>query len=152
LLALKHIFDPTPKQALADLIPLIREILDRETAMEMLEVLLHYYVQTTQVLDEEDIRELISTDEEDLMQTFIDRYIEQGKQQGWIGGRQEGRQEGKQEGKQEGQKELLLRLLTRKFGPLTEHHHHRVEQANGETLLRWSEQTLFASTVEEALK
>jgi hypothetical protein len=36
--------------------------------------------QATRKLDERDIHELLAhTDEEDIMQTFIDRYIEQGK-------------------------------------------------------------------------
>ena len=41
--------------------------------------------------------------------------------------------------------------MTRKFGPLTATQRRRVEAANGETLLRWSEQLLFAETVENAL-
>ena len=157
LLALKHIFDPSPKQALAEILPLVRDIIDRNTALEMLEVLLRYYVQTTQTLDEHDIHELItqSTNGEDTMQTFIDRYIEQGRQQGILTGKkdgwQEGVQEGRQEGKQEGQREILLRLMTRKFGVLTVEQQRQIYQADGETLLRWSEQLLFAASAEEAL-
>lgn len=166
LLALRHIFDPLPKEALAQILPLAREILDRETALEMLEVLLRYYVQTTQKLEETDIRELLaqpSGGEYD-MQTFIDRYIEQGREQGWrLGmekgmekGREEGRQEGKregwQEGKQEGQAELLLLLMTRKFGTLSAEQRRRVEQADGDALLRWSERLLFARSADEALR
>lgn len=122
----------------------------------MLEVLLRYYVQTTQTLDENDIRDLLTTaDEEDTMPTFIDRYIEQGRQQGLFAGRQEGeqkgRQEGEQKGRQEAQREVLIRQLTRKFGALTPAQQKRVQQADGETLLRWSEQVLFAATAEEAL-
>jgi hypothetical protein len=88
LLALRHIFDPLPKQALREILPLAKAILDRETALEMLEVLLRYYVQTTQQLEENDIRELLAhpMQEEEAMQTFIDRYIEQGRQQGWFKG------------------------------------------------------------------
>lgn len=50
LLALKHIFDPEPKQALAEILPLVRDILERDTALEMLEVVLRYYVQATQMV------------------------------------------------------------------------------------------------------
>lgn len=94
LLALRHIFDTEPKRALADILPLARQVLDQESALAMLEVLLRYYVQTTEVLDEEDIHELLInlSSQEDWMQTFIDRYIEQGKQQGLLLGREEGRQ------------------------------------------------------------
>ena len=131
--------------------------LGKDTALEMLEVLLRYYVQTTQTLDEHDIHELItqSTNGEDTMQTFIDRYIEQGRQQGILTGKrdgwQEGMQEGRQEGRQEGQREILLRLMTRKFGVLTVEQQRQIYQADGETLLRWSEQLLFAASAEEAL-
>ncbi|MFM8332882.1 MAG: Rpn family recombination-promoting nuclease/putative transposase [Candidatus Methylumidiphilus sp.] len=152
LQALKHIFDPEPKQTLAELLPLVREILDRETALEMLEVVLRYYVQATQSLDEHDIRDLITADEDNTMPTFIDRYIEQGRQQGWLAGREEGKEEGREEGKYEGQRELLLRQINRKFGPPTAQQRRRVKQADGETLLRWSEQMLFAESVEEALR
>ncbi|MEI7866416.1 MAG: DUF4351 domain-containing protein [Candidatus Methylumidiphilus sp.] len=138
---------------MAEILPLVRDIIDRETALEMLEVLLRYYVQTTQTLDEHDIHELItqSTNGEDTMQTFIDRYIEQGRQQGILTGKKDGWQEGKQEGRQEGQREILLRLMTRKFGVLTVVQQRQIYQADGETLLRWSEQLLFAASAEEAL-
>lgn len=93
LLALNHTFDPNPKQALKEILPLAREILEKETLMDILEVLLRYYVQTTQALDEHDIHALLTqTADEDIMQTFIDRYIEQDRQQGLFMGRQEERQ------------------------------------------------------------
>jgi predicted transposase/invertase (TIGR01784 family) len=166
LLALKHIFDPSPKQALAEILPLARQILNRDTALEMLEVVLRYYVQTTQTLDEHDIHELITqaANEEDNMPTFIDRYIEQGRQQGLFEGIlkgqqegqqegwQKGRQKGRQEGKREAQQDILLRQLTRKFGALTTAQSRRILRADSETLLRWSEQVLFAATAEEALR
>jgi predicted transposase YdaD len=82
------------------------------------------------------------------MPTFIDRYIEQGRQQGLFAGIEKGRQEGRQEG----QADLLLRLMTRKFGPLTTQQRRRIEQADEATLLRWSEQVLFATTPDEALR
>lgn len=90
------------------------------------------------------------------MHTSIEHYIEQGRQQGWLAGRQEGEQEGllkgRQEGRQEGRKEMLLRLLSRKFGLPTPRQRRLVECADRETLLRWSEQVLFAATTEEALR
>ncbi len=150
LLALKHIFDPDPKQALARLIPLAGEILDQETSLEMLEVVLRYYVKTTETLDENDIHELLAETArgDDYMQTFIDRYIEQGRREGVI----VGEQRGEQRGEQIGQRNVLVRLMTRKFGALTETQQQRIQQADGETLLRWSEQVLFATNPDEALR
>jgi flagellar biosynthesis/type III secretory pathway protein FliH len=115
----------------------------------MLEVVLRYYVSTTQRLDEQDIHELLTqTTDEDIMQTFIDRYIQQGRQQGMVIGEQKGRQEGRQEAQQD----VLLRLLARKFGKLSAEQRRRIANADGETLLRWSEQLLFAATADEALR
>jgi predicted transposase/invertase (TIGR01784 family) len=117
LLALKHVFDPQPQRTLAKLLRLVREILNRDTALEMLEVLLRYYVQASGALDERAIRELIEStvDGEDTMQTFIDRYIEQGRQQGLSAGKQEGLREGRQQGlltgKQKGLREGLKKGL-----------------------------------------
>jgi hypothetical protein len=62
------------------------------------------------------------------MQTFIDRYIEQGRQQG--------RQEGRQEGKQEGGANVLLRLIERKFGPPSESVRARTARADPQNLAR----------------
>lgn len=82
-------------------------------------------------MTETDIHELITqTADEEVMQTFIDRYIEQSRQQGLFAGRQEDRLEERQA--------LLLRQLTRKFGVLAPAQRHRVEQADSETLLRWA--------------
>jgi len=52
------------------------------------------------------------------MQTFIDRYIEQGRQ--------------------EGEAALLLCLIEDKFGPPSEAMRQRIAAADTDTLLRWS--------------
>ena len=57
--------------------------------------------------------------------------------------------EGREEGRHTGMADLLLRLLTAKFGPLTAEHRRRLEQADAETLLRWSERLLTAQRPEE---
>ncbi|TAN50910.1 MAG: hypothetical protein EPN21_07810 [Methylococcaceae bacterium] len=138
LLALKRVFDPDPKRVLAELLPLVQKILSRETALEMLEVLLRYYVQTSETLDEKAICELIdaTANGENTMQTFIDRYIEQGRQQERLNARAE----------------LLLHLMTRKFGMPSAEHQRRIKQADEACLLRWAEQVLFAETPDETLR
>lgn len=85
------------------------------------------------------------------MATFIDRYIEQGRQQGLFIGIEKGREAGRQGGMKNA-KPLLLRLMQRKFGQLTLAQQRRIKQADDETLLRWSEQVLFADTADEALR
>ena len=166
VLALKHAFDEESEPALREIMRLGREVARRETAMEMLAVIMRYYAQIKQDVNENIIEHLLIETGygEGVVQTFIDRYIEQGRQQGWIAGKQEGRQEGRQKGRQEGRQEgrqkgrqegqaiLLIRQMTRKFGPLTAQQRRRIKRADAETLLRWCEQLLFAETPEDALR
>ena len=59
--------------------------------------------------------------------------------------------EGIEEGRQEGEAALLLRLLTLKFGPPDPLIRRRIETADTDTLLRWAERILTASTLDEIL-
>jgi len=129
-LALRWIYDDEPLEPLARLIALIEQVRDRDTALEILESLLRYYVQGTQRVAEDDARRLLqqTAPGDPIMQTFIDRYIEQGKRQG--------------------EAEVLLRLLERKFGPADARLRQRILDADAETLLEWSEHILTAETPE----
>lgn len=69
------------------------------------------------------------------MQTFIDKYIEQGLKQG----------------ERRGEAAMLLRLIERKFGPPSERVRTRITQADAETLLEWSERLLVAHSLDEVL-
>ena len=46
---------------------------------------------------------------------------------------------------------MLLRLLERKFGPLSAPVRERITQADAETLLRWFDQGLIAHSLDEVL-
>ena len=63
--------------------------------------------------------------------------------------RADGIQHGRQEGRREGELVMLLRLLTLKFGPPSDAIRQRIESADAETLLRWSERVLTATRAEE---
>jgi hypothetical protein len=78
-------------------------------------------------------------DEAKTMSTFSERFIEQGLQQG------------RQEGRQEGEAAMLLRLLERRFGDLPDAVCRRVEAADPQTLLAWSERILTAQSIDEVL-
>ena len=78
------------------------------------------------------------------MTRFAERFIQQGLEQG--------RQEGREEGIGQGEARVLLRQLTLKFGPVSESVRSRVESADAETLLRWSEQVLSADRVEDVVE
>lgn len=84
----------------------------------------------------------------DLKQT---RFYQDVLAEGIQTGRQEGRREGRQEGRREGESELLLRLITRKFGPPDARVRHRIASAEAETLLLWAERVLTAQTLDEVL-
>jgi hypothetical protein len=45
-----------------------------------------------------------------------------------------------------------MRLLERKFGPLSEQHRRRLEEADANTLLDWSERVLTVDSIEEVFK
>ena len=141
-LALRWIFTDEPLEPLTRLIALIHQVRDRDTALEILESLLRYYVQGTQRVAEDDARRLLeqTAPGDPIMQTFIDRYIAQGIEQGL--------ERGLEQGKRQGEAEVLLRLLERKFGPTSAKLRQRIQEADAETLLNWSERILTADTPE----
>jgi hypothetical protein len=102
-------------------------------SVEILESVLRYYVQGTGRLDEPEVRQLLqqTSTGDPIMQTFIDRYIEQGRQQG--------------------EAAVLLRQIERKFGTPSQAVRERVFSADAETLLNWSERILTAESVEAVL-
>ena len=136
-LAMRWIFSQEPLEHLERLIALIAlidQIADRDTALEILESLLRYYVQGTQRVAEDDARQLLeqTSPGDPIMQTFIDRYIEQGRQQG----------------KRQGEAEFLLRLIERIFGPADVKLRQQIQEADAEQLLEWSERIFTAETPE----
>ena len=66
--------------------------------------------------------------------------------------RQDGRQEGRQEGLQQGESLVLLRLLRLKFGEGPEEIRGRIETADADTLLTWSERILTAERMEDIFR
>lgn len=58
------------------------------------------------------------------------------------------RRKGRQEGHQKGQQDLLLRLLTRRFGPLSAAAEARVMAAQPEELERLADEVLTAPSLE----
>lgn len=98
-LALRHIYSEQPDARFRELLMLINQVRHDPDALDILESLLRYYVKGAGRLDEQQVRRLIeqTLSGDPLMETFIDRYIAQGKQIG--------------------EAEMLLRLIGRKFGP-----------------------------------
>jgi len=98
--------------------------------LQVLESLLRYYVQGTQRVEEEDVRRLLqqTSNGDPIMQTFIDRYIEQGEQRG--------------------EAKIVLQLAEEKFGSVNDNLRERILTADSQTLLAWSKRILTAETPE----
>jgi predicted transposase/invertase (TIGR01784 family) len=62
----------------------------------------------------------------DAYETLVKYWQDKAKEEGLQKGLQEGRQEGLQEGRQEGEADLLIRILTRRFGNLTDNQKEKV--------------------------
>jgi predicted transposase YdaD len=73
------------------------------------------------------------------MTGFAQRFIE------------EGRKEGRQEGVQRGEARVLTALVRLRFGELPDAIQKRIEAADADTLLIWSERVLTAQTPDEVL-
>jgi hypothetical protein len=83
---------------------------------------------------------------------FIEQGVQQGVQQGVLQGVQQGILQGVQQGVRKGELLVLLRLLNRKFGELPPEVRDRVDAADDETLLEWSERVLTAGSLDEVMQ
>ena len=135
------------ERALPEILSFYQEIIEQETAIDILETCLRYAVQATGRLGEDDIREVIANtlNEEDIMQTFIDKYFDQGREKG----RDEGRDEGWEAGKQEGGALLLTGLLQKRFGSLPSWAEQKLKEADSKTLETWGFNLLSADRLED---
>ncbi len=77
------------------------------------------------------------------MTGFAQRFREEG--------REEGQKEGQREGLQRGEARILSALLRLRFGDLPATVQQRIESADPDTLLRWSERVLTAQRLDEVL-
>ena len=75
--------------------------------------------------------------------------LEEGLQKGLEEGLQKGLQKGLQEGLQKGEAQIVLRLIERKFGPVSEEVRRRIDEADPDTLLRWGERLVEAERLED---
>lgn len=71
------------------------------------------------------------------------------EQQGIRKGMEKGIEKGMEQGIVKGESAMLLRLLERRFGPLSEPVRQRVAGADAETLLAWGERLLDARRLED---
>ena len=74
------------------------------------------------------------------MGTFSERFLQQGLEQGLA--------QGERIGMRKGEARVLLTLLRLKFGTVSEGVEARIDQADADTLLRWSGRVLSAGDIE----
>jgi len=94
--------------------------------------------------------------EEKIMSTWLTTWTERMRaqlhQEIWQESNQDGRQKGRQEGKQEGEAAVLLRLLTRRFGPLGVPVTEQIRQASLAELEQWADNVLDARSLDEVFQ
>jgi len=111
------------------MLALIEQVEDRTTAVEILESLLRYHARGTQRVGARDVRVLLreTSAEEPIMQTFNDRYIEQGRLEG----------------------EAAVSAAPDRAQARSAEGSHAA--ADAQTLLRWSDRRLTADTLDVVL-
>jgi len=131
------------------IIVLLKGLTHNRVGMEIFRSITQYIFAAQDKVTVEDMRtvarEQLSPKEEEEIMTVAEKLRKEGMQEG----RQEGKQEGKREGKQEGECTVLRRQLENRFGEIPPEYRRRLEQADSETLLKWSERVLTATSLEE---
>ncbi len=88
---------------------------------------------------------------EEIGMTLVTSFEEIGREDGRVEGRVEGRAEGRAEGRIEERQALVLRLLTRKFGPLPEAVSTRITGLDSDTVLMLADALLDFATQAELI-
>jgi flagellar biosynthesis/type III secretory pathway protein FliH len=83
------------------------------------------------------------------MSTLAERFRADGRSEGMEQGMRQGMEQGIEQGTHRGELTVLVRLLERKFCHLREALHPRIEAADEQSLLAWSERVLSATTLED---
>jgi flagellar biosynthesis/type III secretory pathway protein FliH len=83
------------------------------------------------------------------MQSFLNKYYNQGLEQGVRQGIRQGVQQGLQQGVVQGELLLLSRQLKKRFGELPGWAEQMLKEASGRMLEVWSERILTAATLED---
>ena len=79
----------------------------------------------------------------------LQKGMAEGLEKGLEKGLQKGLEKGREEGRTQGTASVLLRLLNRRFGPLSADVTRRLAQSTPEQLEIWAERVLDARTIDE---
>lgn len=118
MLVMKYILRPELTERLGDILLLFRDLTEAQTPLEYFRTVLYYIGNASKYLKADDmitvVQQTLAEEENEMMQTVADYWIEQGVEKGIEKGIEKGRQEGRQEGQQEGRQmlqESILELL-----------------------------------------
>ena len=143
LRALRNIFRPDVREGLLDTLSVAAEIAGRQTVLEIVEMVLRYFVQVHQV-GEPVIREVLTfIGGPQLMETFFDRYDRYARE-----AREEGMQQGMKQGMQKFGQSLLKSQLASRFGTLPGWAAQRLTDADCTQLEVWGKRLLEAGSLE----
>jgi len=82
------------------------------------------------------------------VRTMLTEQVEDWTKEWW----ENGLKKGLEEGQRNGEALIVIRLLERKFGPLSDQHRLRLEEADTDTLLECSDRILTANSIDEVLQ
>lgn len=101
-----------------------------------------------QVNDLQEVNSMLS----ERVKSWEKNWMQQGMERGLERGLEQGLEQGLERGIQVGERGLLLKQLTRRFGPPDSSVLQRVEQADSTELERWAENILDAQTLEQVFR
>ncbi len=140
---LKHIGDSQLGAQLPSILGLLGTLSDQQTALDALRVMLRYVALGSEAVTVPDVQQAIRValphQEETLMASLAQQWIEQGRQLGLERGLQQGRALG------------LIQLLEKRFGALDEAQRQQILKAEGDVLTVWYDRLLDAPTLEALL-
>jgi hypothetical protein len=143
-----------PAQLLMQLAPLLERLVRSRRGKRQFQDLLVYYVLVVRGMTTgraHGILQNAAPRAASTMSSLLDMLVEKERAQAARKGRAKGLAEGKRKGRVEGERGLLLRQLTRKFGPLTPDQQTAVETASGAELELYSDRVLTADSIEAVL-
>jgi predicted transposase YdaD len=115
--------------------------------IELLETIL---VNRLPTITREEIKTMFGLQDTDLKKTrFYQDTFNEGRQEGLEQGIKQGLENGVRKGREEGEVALLLRILERRFGPLSVNVKQRIASTDAETLLIYGERVLDAITLDD---
>nr|VFK80306.1 MAG: Putative transposase, YhgA-like [Candidatus Kentron sp. SD] len=147
LLAMKYATRKTEQLAIRErLIEVLKD------APEDLLPIIHYLI-SAYVYDEKTlrgiIREVKPEEEEKMMSQFAQDIRRKALHEGMQQGRREGLLEGEARGEAKGEAKLLLRILPRRFGPLSHEITDRIHGADPNTIESWADRVLDAKSLDD---